>query len=94
MKVKRIMALIGVILIAGMYAATLVLALAGSEDTMNLFMLSVLLTIMVPLIIHLFMMMYSARKGKGFMDETYSYREKKDPDTDPGSAPKLQDGES
>ena len=96
MKVKRIMALIGVILIAGMYAATLVLALAGSKDTMNLFMLSVLLTIMVPLIIHLFMMMYSARKGKGFMDETYSYREKKDTDTDtdPGSAPKLQDGES
>ena len=80
MKVKRIMALIGVILIAGMYAATLVLALAGSEDTMNLFMLSVLLTIMVPLIIHLFMMMLAAREGKGFMAETYSYREKKGPD--------------
>ena len=81
MNVKRILALIGVILIAGMYAATLILAVAGSEHTMNLFMLSILLTIMVPLIIHLFLMMLNVRKGRGIMDETYTYREKKNADT-------------
>ena len=78
MNAKRILALIGVILIAGMYIATLILALIGSSNTMNLFLLSILLTIMVPLIIHLFLMMLNARNGKSVMDETYSYREKKD----------------
>lgn len=78
MNAKRILALIGVILIAGMYIATLILALIGSSSTLNLFLLSILLTIMVPLIIHLFLMMLNARNGKSVMDETYSYREKKD----------------
>lgn len=78
MNAKRILALTGAILIAGMYIATLILALTGSGNTMNLFLLSILLTIMVPLIIHFFLMMLNARNGKNIMDETYSYREKKD----------------
>ena len=78
MNAKRILALTGAILIAGMYIATLILALTGSGNTMNLFLLSILLTIMVPLIIHFFLMMLNARSGKNIMDETYSYREKKD----------------
>ncbi len=78
MKLKRILALTGVILIAGMYIATLILALTGNSNTMNLFLLSILLTIMIPLIIHLFLMLLNVRRGKNVMDETYSYREKKD----------------
>ena len=78
MNAKRILALTGAILIAGMYIATLILALTGNGNTMNLFLLSILLTIMVPLIIHFFLMMLNARNGKNIMDETYSYREKKD----------------
>ena len=78
MNAKRILALTGAILIAGMYIATLILALTGSGNTMNLFLLSILLTIMDPLIIHFFLMMLNARNGKNIMDETYSYREKKD----------------
>ncbi|MBO6146282.1 MAG: hypothetical protein J6O70_01745 [Lachnospiraceae bacterium] len=78
MNAKRILALTGAILIAGMYIATLILALTGSGNTMNLFLLSILLTIMVPLIIHFFLMMLNARNGKNIMDETYSYREKND----------------
>ncbi|MCR5748137.1 MAG: hypothetical protein K6G03_10560 [Lachnospiraceae bacterium] len=76
MNAKRILALTGVILIVCMYLATLILALIGNENTMNLFMLSVLMTIMVPLIIHLFMILLNVRHGKNIMDETYSYREK------------------
>ena len=76
MKMKRIMAMTGVILIAGMYLATLVLAIIGSEKTVPLFLLSILCTIMVPLIIHLFMMLRNARRGKSVMDEPYPYKEK------------------
>ncbi len=80
MKARRILALIGVILLALLYISTLVLAILGNENTMNLFILSIACTIMIPLIIHLFMMLTNARKGKSVMDETYSYREKKEDD--------------
>ncbi|MBO4374754.1 MAG: hypothetical protein J5829_06575 [Lachnospiraceae bacterium] len=78
MKPKRILAMAGVILIAGMYIATLVLALMGSRNTVSLFLLSILCTIMVPLIIHLFMMLRNVRRGKNVMDEPYPYKEKRD----------------
>ena len=78
MNVKRIAALIAVILLAGMYLLTLVLAVLGNENTLNLFIASVACTVMVPIIIHLFMMLLNARKGKNVMDETYSYKEKDD----------------
>ena len=78
MNIKRILALIGVILIAGMYISTLILAIMGSERTLPFFLLSILCTIMVPLIIHLFMMLRNARRGKNVMDEPYPYKEKKE----------------
>ena len=80
MNAKRILALTGAILIAGMYIATLILALTGSGNTMNLFLLSILLTIMVPLIIHFFLMMLNARHGRGVYDEPYDYKRKKEDD--------------
>ncbi|MBR1877077.1 MAG: hypothetical protein IJ805_08220 [Lachnospiraceae bacterium] len=76
MNIKRISALIGVIIIFLMYLATLILAVMGSEKTVNLFLLSILCTIMVPLIIHLFLMLNNARHGKSVMDEPYPYKEK------------------
>ncbi len=78
MKAKRILALLGVILLIGMYLTTLILALLNNPHFMNLFVLSILCTIAVPVIIHLFLMMNNARHGKNVMDETYSYRDKKD----------------
>ncbi len=82
MNAKRIAALIGVIVLFLMYASTLVLAIIGNENTINLFMASIACTIMVPIIIHLFLMLLNARKGKNVMDETYSYKEKKGNDPD------------
>ncbi len=78
MNTKRILAMAGVILIVGLYIATLILAVMGSEKTMHLFLLSLLLTIMVPVVIHLFLMLKNVREGKSFLAETYDYREKKD----------------
>ncbi len=76
MNAKRVLALAGVVLIVALYISTLVLAVIGSEKTMNLFLLSVLMTIMVPVIIHLFLMLSNVRKGKSVMGETYDYRDK------------------
>lgn len=77
-QLKRILALIGVIILVGMYVATLVLAVMNNKHFMNLFMLAVVCTIAIPIIIHLFLMLNNARNGKSIMDETYSYREDKD----------------
>lgn len=76
MNAKRIAALCGVILIALLWIATLILAVTASPNTVHLFLLSLLLTVMIPIIIHLFLMMYNARKGRSIMSETYTYRDK------------------
>ncbi len=75
MKAKRILALAGVILLAALYVASLIFALIGSPYAMRLFLLSVLLTIIVPVMIHLLLMMMNIRRGKKLYDEPYSYRE-------------------
>ena len=77
-KLKRILALAGVVLLVGMYISTLVLAVMNNKSFVNLFVLSVVCTIAVPIIIHLFLMLNNARKGKSVMDETYSYRDSSD----------------
>ncbi len=78
MNLRRVLALIGVILLVGLYLSTLILALIGNPAFFGLFLASVVSTIAVPVILHLFLMLNNARKGKSVMDETYSYREKED----------------
>ncbi len=75
---KRILALLGVLLLAALYIAALVLAVMNHPDSGRMFLAAVVSTIAVPILIHLFLMLENVRKGKSFMDETYSYREKKD----------------
>ena len=40
-KIKQILAILGCILLVGLYVSTLIFALIGSEDTMKLFRASV-----------------------------------------------------
>ena len=47
-KLKQITALIGVIALAGLYISTLVLALIGSEQALNLLKTAVYATIVLP----------------------------------------------
>ncbi|MCR4908392.1 MAG: hypothetical protein K5985_06120 [Lachnospiraceae bacterium] len=77
MDIKRILALAGVVLLAALYIASLVFAVIGSPWAMRLFLLSVLLTIIIPVMIHLLLMMINIRRGKKLYDEPYSYKEKK-----------------
>ncbi|MCC8106154.1 MAG: hypothetical protein LIO99_09160 [Clostridiales bacterium] len=51
-KIKRIAAMIGVILLVGMYVATLVLALSSSPQAQNLLMASIVCTVVVPVLIY------------------------------------------
>ncbi len=51
-KIKRIAAMVGVILLVGMYVATLVLALSSSPQAQNLLMASIVCTVVVPVLIY------------------------------------------
>ncbi len=77
---KRVLAILGIIILIGLYAAAFVLAIANSPDTGRMFMAAIVCTVMIPVMIHLFLMMNNVRKGKDVLDETYSYRDKESED--------------
>lgn len=54
-KVKRILAIAGILIIAALYIITLILALKGSESTARLFTASIAATVAVPVLIYIFM---------------------------------------
>ncbi len=80
MKLKRILALAGIIILVLMYLATFILAVMNHPDTGRLLMAAIVCTVFVPVLIHLLLMMNNAKKGKNVFDEPYSYREKRDND--------------
>lgn len=64
-KLKRILALIGAILLVALYVSTLVFALMSSELAQGLFMASVFCTVAIPVLIYACMLIYKVLKGKG-----------------------------
>lgn len=77
-KTQRILALTGVIILVLLYLCTLVFSFLKSEFAKHLFLASLLSTIAVPLIIHLFMMMTNSRRGRGILENPYPYRDKEE----------------
>ena len=63
-KLKQITALIGVIALAGLYISTLVLALIGSEQALNLLKTAVYATIVLPVLLWAYSFIYRMLKGK------------------------------
>lgn len=61
-KVKRILAIIGVILLVGLYLSTLILAIFGNANTMNLFIASIVATVIIPVLIWAYSMVYRLLK--------------------------------
>ena len=57
-KIKRVMALAGVILIIALYVITLILAVCGNENTANLLMASLICTVVVPVLIWVYTFIY------------------------------------
>ncbi|XCP84255.1 hypothetical protein ABXS75_14450 [Roseburia hominis] len=78
-KTKRILALVGVFLLIGMYACTLIFALLDDSRTMWLFKASVACTILVPVLLYAYTLFYrlSRRNDSRKMDITESTPEDK-----------------
>lgn len=57
-KTKRILALIGVILLVGMYLSTLVFALMKHENASNMLMASIICTVIIPVLLYAYTLMY------------------------------------
>jgi len=55
---KRIFAVLGVIVLIGMYLITLILALIYNPHTFDLFKISVGLTILIPVLLWIYIAMY------------------------------------
>lgn len=67
-KVKQLLAIIGVIVLAGLYISTLVCALSASEQYMNMLMASVYATVIIPVLIWAYTFIYKLTR-KNYSDE-------------------------
>lgn len=61
-KTKQILALSGAVLLLGMYAATLVFALIGSDNALKLLKASIACTILVPVLLYAYILVYRILK--------------------------------
>ena len=64
MKMKRIFAWIGIILLVGMYAVTLIFALGKSPFFQTMFLASIAATVIVPVLLYGILMMSGVLKNK------------------------------
>lgn len=69
-KIKQILAIIGIIIIVGLYIVTFILAITGNENTKGLFLASIFATVMVPVIIYIIQWLYKLVKKQA--EETNS----------------------
>ena len=63
-KGKRILALIGIIVLIGIYVATFIASIFNTEFSHQLFIASLYCTFMVPLMLYAYMLIYKLVKGK------------------------------
>lgn len=68
MNLKRIAALIGALLLVGLYLSTLVFALMGSPNSKNLLMASVFCTIAIPVFLYAWQLACRMAKRKDGFD--------------------------
>lgn len=61
-KLKRILAILGVIVLVGLYLTTLILAICGNPKTMNAFIASVVATAVIPVLLWAYSMIYRLLK--------------------------------
>ena len=64
MKLRRFFAIAGIVLLAGMYIATLIFSLIQGEMAASLFRASLICTIIVPVFIYIYTMIYKNMKNK------------------------------
>ena len=64
-KLQRVLAIAGVVLLVGLYAATLFFALSGSPESDGWFKASIACTIIVPVFLYANMLVYKVLKHRG-----------------------------
>ena len=62
MKGRRIMAIIGIIILVGLYVTTLLLAVFGNENTTPWFMASIAATLVLPILLWVYGWIYKRLK--------------------------------
>lgn len=62
-KIKRLLAVIGILLLASMYVLTLVLAILDDPNTMNAFRASIYCTVLIPVLIWAYTFVYKLLKN-------------------------------
>lgn len=62
-KIKQILAISGVILLAGLYVVTLICAITDKSQTMSLFKASVFATVIIPVLIWAYSFIYRLVTG-------------------------------
>ncbi len=67
-KVRRVIALVGVIALVALYVVTLILAITDSAQTMNLFWAALVSTVILPVLIWAYTFIYNLLK-KNYSEE-------------------------
>ncbi len=62
-RAKRVLAVIGIVILAGMYAATLVFALSNNPDSSKWLIASIVCTVVIPVMIWVIQLVYKLLKG-------------------------------
>lgn len=68
-KMKRIIALLGVILLLALYISTIVLACIGSENALNLLRAAIYATIVVPVLLWAYSFIYKLLKNNNSQEK-------------------------
>lgn len=68
-KVKQILAIIGIVVLVGLYVSTIVCALSSSDNFMNLLLASVYATVIIPVLIWAYSFIYKLLKKDQDADE-------------------------
>ncbi len=71
-KLRRILALLGAVLLAGMYAATLILALSSNPNAKNMLMAAIACTVIVPCLLYGMMLVTRVLDNRGSADRKVS----------------------
>ena len=61
-KTKRILAIIGIIILVGLYVTTLILAIVDNEYTRKFFTASIVCTVVIPVLIYIYQWLYKLLK--------------------------------
>ena len=79
-KIKRILALVGVILLVAMYGSTLVFAIIDNSDSMMMFKASIAATIIIPVLLWTYTLVFKLVKKDDSQQETEDIQEKSETD--------------